>query len=71
MSPKERERLSLLNQANTTNEKKGPEKTKDINPFLFLVVFPLAMTGLVVTLRDDLRQQLADMGRRLTRSTKE
>ena len=71
MSQKERERLSLLNQTNSLNAKGTPEKAKDINPFLFLVVFPLAMTGLVIMLRDDLRQQLADMGRRLTTSTKQ
>ena len=71
MSHKERLRISLLNETNSSKEKISPEKGRDINPFLFLVVFPLAMTGLVVTLRDDLRQQLADAGRRFTASTKD
>ena len=39
------------------------------NPFLFLVVFPVAMTGVVVMLRDDLRQELAEMGRKVGRSS--
>lgn len=38
------------------------EKGTDGNPFIFLVVFPVAMTGLVVLFRADLREQLADLG---------
>ena len=71
MSHKEKIRMSLLNEANSSKEKITQKKDRDINPFLFLVVLPLAMTGLVVTLRDDLRQQLADAGRRFTASTKD
>lgn len=69
----ERLKLSLFHDKNSLNEKGSPsEKSKkDINPFLFLVVFPVAMTGLVVTMREDLRQQLAAVGRRWRASTKE
>mmetsp|Transcript_12010 Transcript_12010/g.22257 ORF Transcript_12010/g.22257 Transcript_12010/m.22257 type:complete len:126 (-) Transcript_12010:421-798(-) len=40
-----------------------PDKVSDGNPFLFLVVFPVVMTLLVVTFRDDLREELKEQGR--------
>lgn len=58
---KERPKLShkeqkLLLLEETENAKKP--KDDDGNPFLFLVVFPVVMTGLVVFLRQDLREEL-------------
>jgi hypothetical protein len=53
---KKDQNLSLSEE--TTNAKKPKD---DGNPFLFLVVFPVVMTGLVVVLREDLRDELRSM----------
>jgi len=54
----------------TTVEKDSSRLQKDTangNPFLFLVLFPVAMTAVVVMLRDDLQEELAEMGRSVRR----
>lgn len=60
-----RERRLMLAQELVAKE--PPKKIRDGNPFLLLVVFPVAMTGVVVMLREDLRSELAQMGRVLGR----
>ncbi len=68
MSKKEKQIDSVVEEM---LEKNSKEESKDVNPFLFLVVFPVVMTGLVVTLRQDLREELIEKGRRFGGMTKE
>lgn len=60
---KRERRLESLENFPPEGLSKKKEGSDDGNPFLFLVVFPVIMTGAVVLLRDDLREELVHRGR--------
>ena len=59
VSSKKQEKLFLEDESTRVKS-----KSKEVagNPFLFLVVFPVAMAAVVVFLREDLRDELKDLG---------
>lgn len=61
LESKRKQQDLLLEDAN--NQQIVPTSTKEDggNPFLFLVVFPIAMTGLVVLFRADFREQALEL----------
>lgn len=51
-----------------TNSQRNKADDADWNPFLFLGVFPVVMTGLFVMIRKDLREDFARLGKSISTS---